>query len=130
MLAEVSNDLFASLLKLENSFVGDSISWLVPGKSDHFPLLSQDRQAAGSMANRNLIKAKGRSGPELWWKWCSTVRIGTDPELQSYSGKSVKTEYQKLTLAALRLPTSKLEKFCAAMQDSNWRTLSRQGSPM
>jgi len=31
---------------------GDSISWLVPGKSDHFPLLSQDRQAAGSMANR------------------------------------------------------------------------------
>ena len=43
------------------------------------------------MANRNLIKAKGRSGPELWWKWCSTVRIGTDPELQSYSGKSVKT---------------------------------------
>ena len=43
------------------------------------------------MANRNLIKAKGRSGPELWWRWCSTVRIGTDPELQSYSRKSVKT---------------------------------------
>ena len=70
---------------------GDSISWLIPGKSDHFLLLSQDRQAAGSMANRNLIKAKGRSGPELWWRWCSTVRIGTDPELQSYSRKSVKT---------------------------------------
>ena len=39
-------------------------------------------------------------------------------------------EYQKLTLAALRLPTSKLEKFCAAMQDSKWRTLSRLGSSM
>ena len=86
MLAEVSNDLFASFLKLENSLVETQFL----GLSQASLIISLCSLKTGRLRGRWRTE-KGRSGPELWWKWCSTVRIGTDPELQSYSGKSVKT---------------------------------------
>ena len=86
MLAEVSNDFFASFLKLENSLVETQFL----GLSQASLIISFCSLKTGRLRGRWRTE-KGRSGPELWWKWCSTVRIGTDPELQSYSGKSVKT---------------------------------------